>query len=95
AIIDENALIDALKNQKIAGAALDVLEKEPATPDNPLLTMDNVIITPHIAGRNSESLIEGEKVAVDNCVKLLKGIVPEYVVNTEAIPKWRERLLKI
>ncbi|MEM3796913.1 MAG: hydroxyacid dehydrogenase [Candidatus Bathyarchaeia archaeon] len=91
AVIDENALIDALKNRRIAGAALDVLEKEPVTPDNPLLTMDNVIVTPHIAGRNSESLIEGEKVAVDNCVKLLKGVVPEYVINPEAIPKWREK----
>ncbi|MEM3703020.1 MAG: NAD(P)-dependent oxidoreductase [Candidatus Bathyarchaeia archaeon] len=92
AIIDEVALINALKSGKIAGAALDVFEKEPITPDNPLLKMDNVIITPHIAGRNSETLIEGEKLAVENCLKLLKGIIPEHVINPNAIPKWKERM---
>ena len=92
AIIDETALINALRNGKIAGAALDVLEKEPVCPDSPLLKMDNVILTPHIAGRNVESLIEGEKMAVENCLKILKGIVPEYVVNPEAIPKWKEKI---
>lgn len=46
-IADERALIDALRRQVIAGAALDVFEQEPVAPDNPLLTMDNVIVTPH------------------------------------------------
>ncbi len=92
AIIDEAALVDVLMKGKIAGAALDVLEKEPASPDNPLLKMDNVIITPHIAGRNAESLIEGERVAVESCLKILKGEVPNNVVNPEAIPKWKKRM---
>jgi D-3-phosphoglycerate dehydrogenase len=92
AVIDEAALIKALKNGKIAGAALDVVEEEPITPDNPLLKMENVIITPHIAGRGPETIIEGEKVAVESCLKILRGVVPENVVNPEAIPKWRERI---
>jgi D-3-phosphoglycerate dehydrogenase len=91
AVIDENALIDALKSGKIGGAALDVLEKEPVLPDNPLLEMDNVIVTPHIAGRSAESIIEGERVAVESCLKILKGIIPENVVNPEAIPTYRRR----
>ena len=49
-VIDEAALIQALQNGQIAGAALDVLEKEPPAPDNPLLQMDNVLFTPHSAG---------------------------------------------
>lgn len=92
AIIDEAALINALKSGKIAGAALDVLEREPVVADNPLLKMDNVVITPHIAGRNSETLIEGEKLAVENCLKILKCTIPEYVINPNAIPKWKERM---
>lgn len=95
AIINEHALIEALENGKIAGAALDVLEKEPVAPNNPLLKMDNVLVTPHIAGRNAESIINGEKVAVENCLKILNGIVPEYVVNPDAVPKWREKLSRI
>ncbi|MEM2103902.1 MAG: hydroxyacid dehydrogenase [Candidatus Bathyarchaeia archaeon] len=91
AIIDEAALINALKKGVIAGAALDVLEKEPITPNNPLLKMDNVILTPHIAGRNTEAIIEGEKLAVSNILNLMKGNVTEYVVNPEAIPEWKKR----
>lgn len=95
AIIDEAALINALKSGTIAGAALDVVEKEPISMGNPLLGMDNVILTPHIAGRNTISLIKGEKLAVENCLKILRGKVPKYVVNSEAIPRWRERRRRI
>ncbi len=48
AVVDEPALIQALQNKVIAAAGLDVFEKEPINPDNPLLRMDNVILTPHI-----------------------------------------------
>ena len=49
-VVDESALIDALREKRIAGACLDVLEKEPPSPDNPLLTFENVLLTPHSAG---------------------------------------------
>ena len=52
-IIDELALIDALRSGAIAGAGLDVLEQEPPSPDNPLLTMENVLITPHVASAST------------------------------------------
>ena len=48
-VIDESALIEALRQRKIAGAALDVLAQEPPDPSNPLLQMDNVLLTPHTA----------------------------------------------
>tara|TARA_B100000029_G_scaffold510725_2_gene602895 strand:+ start:2339 stop:3340 length:1002 start_codon:yes stop_codon:yes gene_type:complete len=50
ALIDENALIDALQNKNISGAALDVFQSEPLSPDNPLWSMNNVIISPHMSG---------------------------------------------
>ena len=52
ALIDEAALIDALENNRIAGAGLDVFEIEPVEPDNPLLKMSHVVVTPHSAGNN-------------------------------------------
>ena len=93
-VVDEAALIAALRDKKIAGAALDVVEDEPLKPSHPLFHFENVLLTPHIAGRSTESAKESARMAVKNCLKMLKGIVPESVVNPEAIPKWRERLGK-
>jgi phosphoglycerate dehydrogenase-like enzyme len=58
-VVDEEALISALKANKIRGAGLDVFAKEPADPDNPLFKMDNVILTPHLAGTTYESVVPG------------------------------------
>jgi D-3-phosphoglycerate dehydrogenase len=55
ALIDEAALTEALEDGKVAGAALDVLTQEPADPDNPLLHMDNVVVTPHLAASTKEA----------------------------------------
>ena len=54
-VVDEAALIDALRNKEFAGAGLDVFEEEPTAPDNPLFDFDNVIVTPHSAGSSSRS----------------------------------------
>ena len=77
-IIDEKALTYALQNEKIAGAALDVLETEPPKDGSPLFSLDNVLITPHIAWSTIESrtrLLEGVKKNIkDFKLGILKGI---------------------
>jgi D-3-phosphoglycerate dehydrogenase len=82
-IIDEQALIGALKNKKIAGAGLDVLQQEPPTPQEPLLALDNVIITPHIAWYSEESFERDMEQGMDELIRVLNGNRPRYIVNPE------------
>ena len=72
-VVDEPALIGALEAGQIAGAGLDVLEQEPADPNNPLLSMDNVVVTPHMASRSIESGITSTKFAMENLTRLARG----------------------
>lgn len=81
AIINEEALIDALQKNKIAGAALDVLEKEPPDYENPLLKLSNVILTPHQAFYSEESIMELRKGSINACIKVLTNRWPDSVVN--------------
>ncbi|WP_299093804.1 C-terminal binding protein [uncultured Metabacillus sp.] len=84
-VIDEQALIRALEEGKIAGAALDVIEKEPINPANPLLKMDNVILNPHIAWYSEQSEVELRQKATQNAADALQGKRPKYLVNDEVI----------
>jgi len=93
-IVDEAALIEALQNKEIGGAALDVFLKEPVTADHPLLHMKNVIMTPHTAGFTYESMLRIAGQATQNCISALNGEKPEFVVNPAALPKWRERFVQ-
>ena len=79
-LIKEVDLIEALQNGKIAGAALDVLEQEPPELDNPLFSMDNVIMTPHIGWRRIESRQRLIQIMADNIRGFFNG-VPINVVN--------------
>ncbi len=79
-VIDEAALIEALKSGKITGACLDVLSKEPPEKDNPLLNFDNVILTPHIAFHTIEALRRCTDICIDNVEAFIKG-APQNVVN--------------
>jgi D-3-phosphoglycerate dehydrogenase len=88
-IIDETALYDALKEKRIARAALDVTEKEPLDLNNPLCKLDNVIITPHIAGSTEESVYRMSVTAAENIVQYFKGAVPIFVINKEVLRKIR------
>jgi len=89
-VIDERALIDALRTGRIAGAALDVVEREPISPDNPLLTMEQVILTPHVAWYSEESAAEMRTKAAMGVVDvLLYGKYPQYLVNTQVKEKVR------
>ena len=72
-LIDEEALIEALQSGKVAGAALDVLSKEPADPENPLLHMDNVVATPHLAASTEEAQREVGIQVVQQVVDALRG----------------------
>lgn len=80
-IIDEKALIEALENGIIAGAALDVTEEEPISIDSPLLNMDNVIITPHSAWYSEEAMVELRQKAARNIVQVLKGEKTPYALT--------------
>jgi D-3-phosphoglycerate dehydrogenase len=82
-IIDEDALYRALKDGKIAGAGLDVLQQEPPARDNPLLSLDNTIVTPHIAWYSEESFVRVLEQGMDELSRVLKGKRPRFIVNPE------------
>lgn len=80
-IIDEHALAEALKNGMIAGAALDVLESEPPAPDNPLMPLPNVILTPHSAALTRECAQRVADEAVLGLSDYLQGRTPKFIFN--------------
>ena len=73
AVIDETALYEALRDGKIAGAGLDVLEQEPTPESNPLLELDNTIVTPHTSGVSRESGPRGTRFALENARRAVLG----------------------
>ena len=82
-LIDEGALYRALKEGRIAGAALDVFEEEPTPPDNPILQLDNVIVTPHAAGFSDEAVRTGQRLAAEEMARILSGKMPRNICNPE------------
>jgi phosphoglycerate dehydrogenase-like enzyme len=89
-LVCEPDLFDALKNHRLAGAALDVFEREPPDPKDPLLTLENVILTPHAAGSDVKSRDDMANMAAQSIVALSKGQwPPEQVVNPEVRAKFR------
>jgi phosphoglycerate dehydrogenase-like enzyme len=89
ALTDEGALYHALRDKHLAGAALDVFEDEPPSPDHPLLTLDNVIATPHIGGSTAEVTIHQSRIAVADLVRLFEGQRPLHCVNPETLESFR------
>jgi lactate dehydrogenase-like 2-hydroxyacid dehydrogenase len=80
-IVDQQALYEALKAGRIAGAALDVLEEEPPAADDPLLTLPNVVITPHIGSATRETRAAMGRLAVQNLLDVLEGRPCPNIVN--------------
>ncbi len=78
AIVDEPALVDALRAGRLAAAGLDVFAVEPVAADNPLLTLDNVVVTPHVTWYTADTMRRYLAVGVDNCRRLRDG---EELVN--------------
>jgi D-3-phosphoglycerate dehydrogenase len=91
-LMDEEALIKAIKSGKVAGVGLDVMKDEPPDPQNPLLHMDNVVVTPHIAAYTYECLKGmGDKV-VSDVEKIVNKEIPDEIVNRDVLEKlpWRK-----
>ena len=82
-VVDEAALADAIRRGEIAGAGLDVLEEEPTPTDNPLLDMDRVVVTPHMAGNSVEAYDKSRAFAVANVTRVIRGEEPQSVVLPE------------
>ena len=85
-VVDEAALIKVLQEGHLAGAGLDVFDPEPPEPDNPLLRMNNVVVTPHIASSTTSGLDRMLNGAVSQIVQVLKGERPPHLVNPEVWP---------
>ncbi len=91
-IVDEAALAEALKAGVVSGAGLDVVEKEPLDPENPLLKMENVIFSPHVAFYSEESMRELNRRAAESIADVLLGKWPRSVVNRDVMAKNRANL---
>jgi len=84
-VVDEKALYKALKEGWIWAAGLDVWEKEPTDPDNPLLKLENLTATPHIASGSIETRTKMAVMAAENLVNILEGKVPPNLVNKDVM----------
>ena len=82
-IVDQNALYKALKEGWIAGAALDVFEKEPTPVDNPLLKLDNIVVAPHISSASYETRSKMAEMVAENLIAYFEGKTPPNLVNPE------------
>jgi D-3-phosphoglycerate dehydrogenase len=90
-IHDEAALLEALREKRIAGAGLDVWSKEPPPSDHPLLKFDNVLASPHTAGVTTEARINMGKIAAEQLLDALDGKRPPRIINPEVWPDYAKR----
>ncbi len=88
-IVNEPALIEALRNEKVAGAGLDVFSKEPIPEDSPLLGLKNVILTPHSAALTRECVIRMATEAARCVIDIFNGLEPPNVANREVLGSQR------
>jgi phosphoglycerate dehydrogenase-like enzyme len=82
-VVDHDALVEALKSNRIRAAAIDVYDPEPPPPDDPLLSLPNVTLSPHMAGVTAESLLRILQAAMANCNRVARGEAPLDVVEGE------------
>lgn len=90
-VVDENALVNSLENQRISMVALDVFETEPLPADSPLRHVPKAILTPRSVGHTIESFAAIPHVAIDNVLALSRGEVPASTRNAHIAPQWVER----
>lgn len=84
-VVDQPALVQALSAGVIRGAALDVLEGEPPAPDDALLKLDNVLLSPHLASWTTEAIIQLRRDTAHNVVDVLQGRLPRSIVNRKEL----------
>jgi D-3-phosphoglycerate dehydrogenase len=87
-VVDEAALVKALRENQIAGAAMDVYDPEPPLKGNPLLHMENAIVTPHFCAMTEESLYNMGTMVAQGVLDVLAGVRPQYIVNPAI---WEQR----
>jgi len=88
-LVDRAALYEALKSGQIAGAALDVTDPEPLSPDDPLLSLENLVIAPHIASASLATRAHMAMLAAENLLAALGGRIPKHAANREIAQAWR------
>ncbi len=86
-VVDERALLCALQQNKIGGAALDVFDPEPPAVDNPLFKLDNVVVTPHLASFTEEGRRRMGMMVAEDVMRVLRGEAPLYLANPEVHTK--------
>jgi D-3-phosphoglycerate dehydrogenase len=91
ALTDEMALYEALNQKKIAGAGFDVFDKEPLPIDHPFMSLDNVVLLPHIGGATHEVTTHQTQIIVPDILRLIKGEEPLYVINPEVLDGFKFR----
>ncbi len=84
-LVDEQALADAIRSGRIAGAGLDVFEREPLPLDSPLRELDNVVLLPHVAGITAASKAAMSRMAAENAALILRGELPSFCLNPEVL----------
>jgi phosphoglycerate dehydrogenase-like enzyme len=90
-IVDEQALIAALRDGRIAGAALDVFAVEPLPAGSPLRALPNAVLTPHMIGHTWEAHHSLEVATRENLARVVSGQPPLYVVNPAVLPRWTQK----
>jgi len=86
-VIDVDAIVQALRERRIAGAAFDVYETWPVRPDSPLLGLDNVVLTPHIGGATDETIARHSRMIADDIERFLRGERPQNLLNPQVWDK--------
>jgi D-3-phosphoglycerate dehydrogenase len=91
AVTNEDDVLSALRSGHLGGAAIDVFAEQPLPPDHPFFALDNVILTPHLAGITEESMERMGICAVEETLRILKGGLPINLVNPSVVPHYRQR----
>jgi D-3-phosphoglycerate dehydrogenase len=90
-VVDQTALVAALRERRIGGAGLDVFEQQPLKPDDPLFGLDNAVLTPHVAGLSVESMQRMSVIAAEDTLRILAGEKPVNFFNPEVWPAAMKR----